>query len=55
MRSLIMTTTVIAVCDMPEGVSSMPGVGPIDFRRLFENAATNMLLHVSILKSVLVI
>lgn len=46
-----MSTTVIALCDIAEGIQSLPGVGPIDFRRLFENVMPTTIFHVSILKN----
>lgn len=45
-----MTTSVIVECDILEGVSSFPGVGPIDLRRLFEARIPTMVFHVSNLK-----
>lgn len=48
MKSSIMATSVMAVCDISEGVTSMPGVGPIDLRRLFDNTIPDVIYHVSI-------
>ena len=44
-----MSTRVIALCDITEGTQSYPGVGPIDFKRLFENVSSTTIFHVSIL------
>ncbi|GFW31665.1 hypothetical protein TNCV_4683381 [Trichonephila clavipes] len=41
-----MISSIIAVCDIPKGVCSLPGVGDIDIRRLLENSTTKTYFHI---------
>ncbi|GFY56518.1 PR domain zinc finger protein 13 [Trichonephila inaurata madagascariensis] len=43
-----MNSSIIAVCDIPKGICSVPGVGDIDIRRLLENSTTKTYFHVEI-------
>ncbi|GFR23556.1 PR domain zinc finger protein 13 [Trichonephila clavata] len=43
-----MNSSIIAICDIPKGVCSLPGVGDIDIRRLLENSTTKTYFHVEI-------
>ncbi|GIY54598.1 PR domain zinc finger protein 13 [Caerostris darwini] len=43
-----MNSSVVAVCDIPEGACSLPGVGDIDIKKLLEKSTTKSYFHVEL-------
>ncbi|GFU22822.1 PR domain zinc finger protein 13 [Nephila pilipes] len=43
-----MNSSIVAVCDIPKGACSLPGVGDIDIRRLLEKSTTKTYFHVDL-------
>ncbi|XP_035206768.1 zinc finger protein 91-like [Stegodyphus dumicola] len=43
-----MSSSVVSVCDIPEGTFSLPGVGCIDFRQTLDKSVPKVYLHVDL-------